>query len=74
MCYNTKKTMKKYLICYWAEINDCATDLEEIVEANNVMEAVNTFGRGKRILKRITSVSEITNSNYTPNFYYETRT
>ena len=66
--------MRNYLICYWAEINDCATDLEEIVEANNVMEAVNTFGRGKRILKRITSVSEITNSNYTPNFYYETRT
>jgi hypothetical protein len=66
--------MKKYLICYWAERNDEATDLEEIVEATNIMEAVNTFRRGRRILKRITSVSEITNTNYTPNFYYETRT
>jgi|688.fasta_scaffold307277_2 hypothetical protein len=66
--------MKKYLVCYWAERNDEATDLEEIVEATNIMEAVRNFTKGKRILKRITSVSEITNTNYTPNFYYETRT
>jgi hypothetical protein len=53
--------MKKYLICYWAERNDEATDLEEIVEAANIMEAVRNFTKGKRILKRITSVSEIAN-------------
>lgn len=70
MCYNTKKkTMKKYLVCYWAERNDCATDLESIVEADNIMEALKKFTASK-VFKSIDSISLIVNHNYIPNFDY----
>jgi hypothetical protein len=65
--------MRKYLICYWAERNDCATDLEELVDANNIMEALEKF-IAFSVFKRITSISEVINPNYTPDFDYETRT
>ena len=65
--------MKKYLICYWAEINDCATDLEEIVEADNIMEALRKFTAQKRVLKKVSSISEVANHKYIPEFDYETR-
>ena len=64
--------MKKYLICYWAERNDCATDLEDIVEADNITEAIKKF-TVNNAFKSINSISLIVNSNYTPDFNYETR-
>jgi hypothetical protein len=64
--------MRKYLICYWAERNDCATDLEKFVEADNMMEALEKF-TANNVFKSIDSVSLIVNPNYTPDFNYETR-
>ena len=61
--------MKNYLICYWAERDDCATDLEKIVEADNMMEALEKF-TANSVFKSIDSVSEIVNPNYIPNFDY----
>jgi hypothetical protein len=64
--------MKRYLICYWTERNDVSTDLEEIVEADNIMEALEKFTASK-VFKSIDSVSLIVNHNYRPEFDYETR-
>ena len=64
--------MRKYLICYWAERNDCATDLEKFVEADNMMEALEKF-IASTVFKSIDSVSLIVNPNYIPDFNYETR-
>ena len=65
--------MRKYLICYWTEKNDVSTDVEDIVEAKDIIEALVEFSKSK-IIRRVTSVSEIPNSNYIPNFDYEKRT
>ena len=65
--------MRKYLICYWAERNDCATDLETFVEADNMMEALEKF-TANNVFKSIDSISLIVNPNYIPDFDYETRT
>jgi hypothetical protein len=62
--------MRRYLICYWTERNDCATDLENIVEADNITEALKKF-KTNNVFKSINSISEIINPNYTPNFDYE---
>jgi hypothetical protein len=64
--------MRKYLICYWAERNDVATDLEEFINADNMMEALEKF-TANYVFKSIDSVSLIVNPNYTPDFNYETR-
>ena len=65
--------MRNYLICYWAERNDCATDLEEIVEADNMMEALEKF-TANSVFKSIDSVSLLVNPNYTPDFNYKNET
>lgn len=62
--------MKKYLICYWTERNDVATDLETFVEADNITEALEKF-TANNVFKSIDSVSLIVNPNYTLNFNYE---
>jgi hypothetical protein len=64
--------MRKYLICYWAERNDCATDLEEFINADNMMEALEKF-TANNVFKSIDSISLIVNPNYIPDFNYETR-
>jgi hypothetical protein len=64
--------MRKYLICYWAERNDCATDLEEFINADNMMEALEKF-TANNVFKSIDSISLIVNPNYIPDFDYETR-
>ena len=64
--------MRKYLICYWAERNDEATDLEKFVDADNIMEALEKF-TANNVFKSIDSISLIVNPNYTPDFNYETR-
>ena len=43
--------MKKYLVSYWEERNDQATDLEIIIEAINFDEAYIKFRDIKRIAK-----------------------
>jgi len=63
--------MRKYLICYWAERNDVATDLEEFINADNMMEALEKF-TANNVFKSIDSVSLIVNPNYIPDFNYET--
>jgi hypothetical protein len=64
--------MKKYLVCYWAERNDEATDLETFVEADNITEALKKF-KANNVFKSIDSISLIVNPNYIPDFDYETR-
>lgn len=64
--------MKKYLICYWAERNDVATDLEDIVEAESMIEALQEF-IDSRVFKSISSISVIINPDYEPDFDYENK-
>jgi hypothetical protein len=59
--------MRKYLICYWVERNDVATDLEDVVEADNIREALDEFIT-TTVFRKINSISEIIDVNYTPNF------
>lgn len=51
--------MRRYRIEYYAERNDECVDLEHIVEANDMVEAIDTFNHYVRIVKRITNISEI---------------
>jgi hypothetical protein len=57
--------MRKYLVCYWVERNDCATDLEDVVEADNISEALDKF-KASKVFKSIDSISEIINFNFIP--------
>lgn len=57
--------MRKYLVCYWTERNDVATDLEDIVEADNITEALEKF-KASKVYKSIDSISEIINFNFIP--------
>tara|TARA_R110000868_G_scaffold323197_1_gene584148 strand:- start:317 stop:496 length:180 start_codon:yes stop_codon:yes gene_type:complete len=57
--------MKKYLICYWTEQNDVCTDLEDIVEADNIMEALEKFVTS-RVFKSISGINELVNVEYLP--------
>ena len=59
--------MKKYLICYWTERNDVSTDLEDLIEADNIKEALDKFINIKGF-KNITSISVI--PNFIPRFDY----
>jgi hypothetical protein len=51
--------MREYLICYLAERNDVCADLETIVEAPNIKEALDDF-LSNNIVKRVTSIYEST--------------
>lgn len=55
--------MKRYLICYWEERNDVATDLEELIDAEDIKDALDKF---KENYKKISSISVVTNHFYTP--------
>lgn len=57
--------MRRYLVCYWTERNDVATDLEDIVEADNISEALEKFKTSK-VYKSIDSISEIINFEFIP--------
>ena len=57
--------MRKYLFCYYTEINDECRDLEKIIEADNFKEAVIKFD-DFTIYKKIHSASEIINPDYNP--------
>lgn len=51
--------MRKYLIFYYAERNDECMDLEHIVEANDMVEAINVFNKEINLVKRITTITEL---------------
>jgi hypothetical protein len=51
--------MKRYLIFYYAERNDECMDLEHIVEANDMVEAINVFNNEIKLVKRITTITEL---------------
>lgn len=51
--------MRRYLIFYWAEQNDEATDLEIIIEASNIKEAINKFEKQVKLFKRISTITEL---------------
>lgn len=57
--------MRKYLVCYWVERNDVATDLEDIVEADNISEALEKF-KASKVFKSINSISETINFEFIP--------
>jgi len=51
--------MRKYLIFYYTEKNDECHDLESIVEADSIEEAIKLFKSKVRVHKRITTVTEL---------------
>ena len=51
--------MRKYLVLYWTEQNDCATDVEMIVEADNIEQALAKFKQEVRLYKRIYGINEL---------------
>jgi len=57
--------MKKYLVSYWTERDDVATDLEHVVESDNITEALEKF-KASKVYKSIDSISEIINFNFIP--------
>jgi len=51
--------MRKYLIFYYAERNDECMDLEHIVEANDMVSAINVFNNEIKLVKRVTTITEL---------------
>lgn len=53
--------MRKYLITYWREHNDEATDFEVELEADDIEKAIDKLYRRYSPIKRVTKVEEINN-------------
>lgn len=53
--------MRKYKITYWAERRDECMDLERIIEAPTLQEALNLFLNLDLVYKRIDSIKELPN-------------
>ncbi len=51
--------MRKYLIFNYAERNDECMDLEHIVEANDMVSAINVFNNEIKLVKRVTTITEL---------------
>ena len=51
--------MKKYLVTYWKEWNDESTDVEMIIEAYNITDALTQFLNKNIVHKKIESVKEM---------------
>ena len=51
--------MRRYLIFYYAEMNDECTDLEIIIQADNIKEAINKFEKEVMLFKRISTITEL---------------
>jgi hypothetical protein len=49
--------MSRYVIKYWAEINDEPTDIEVIIEANDLIEAMKKFLDSKPVYRKIESIA-----------------
>ena len=54
-----QKKMKKFLVTYWAERNDEATDIETIIEAYTLPEALERFKSKTLYYKYIESIKMI---------------
>jgi hypothetical protein len=54
-----KTYMTKYLVTYWKEWNDESTDVEIIIEAYNITDALTQFLNMNRVHKKIESIKEI---------------
>jgi hypothetical protein len=54
-----KTYMTKYLITYWTERNDESTDVEMIIEAYNITDALKKFLSMNIIHKKIESIEEL---------------
>jgi hypothetical protein len=50
--------MRNYKIYYYAEINDECVDLEESLQANNIVDAIMEFNTFGIISKRIYKIKE----------------
>lgn len=55
--------MRTFEITYWAEINDEATDLSIILEAETLQEVLHNFKELNIVHKRIESIHEKPNNN-----------
>ena len=51
--------MTKYLVTYWTERNDEATDVEIIIEAYNMTDAARKFYEMNLVHKKIESIVEM---------------
>lgn len=51
--------MRRYLVFYYTEQNDVCTDLERIIEANDILAAINVFNDETKAFKRITTITEL---------------
>lgn len=51
--------MRKYLITYYIEKNDDCVDVEKVIEANTITEALEKFKELRKIYKRIIQIKEI---------------
>jgi hypothetical protein len=51
--------MRKYLITYWAERRDECIDLERVIEAPTLQDALNLFLNLDLLYKRIESIKEL---------------
>jgi hypothetical protein len=54
-----KTYMTKYLITYWKEWNDESTDVEMIIEAYNITDALKQFYDMNIVHKKIESIEEL---------------
>ena len=50
--------MKEYLICYWTEQHNVATDVKQIIKATSLMEALEIFSTNN-VFRKISSINEI---------------
>jgi len=51
--------MRKYLLTYWAERRDECIDLERVIEAPTLQDALNLFLNLDLLYKRIESIKEL---------------
>lgn len=51
--------MRKYLLTYWTEYRDEATDFEIKIEAVSLQDALDKFKAMRKTHKRITKIEEI---------------
>ena len=50
--------MNDYVVTYWVERNDCATDLEIIVQAEDEEKAIEEFKKKVFLYKRVESITK----------------
>lgn len=51
--------MRTFRFTFYAERNDECVDLEKVIEADNIMNALLIFQQGRTLYKRIIEIKEI---------------